>query len=143
MRMEHTGAGGIIGAPLPAMSCIHIADIEAAINHWRARAPSPDGVGLAPEIEALAEVYGRMVFARAEDVAPQQMPAMMAQKIYAVSRESLIAVRKRTMDSAPTMPSDRATLLPITAITTVVSSVSITSETANFLLYTTPACVIQ
>ena len=75
MRMEHTGAGGIIGAPLPAMSCIHIADIEAAINHWRARAPSPDGVGLAPEIEALAEVYGRMVFARAEDVAPQQMPA--------------------------------------------------------------------
>ena len=39
MRMEHTGTGGIIGAPLPAMSCIHIADIEAAINHWRARAP--------------------------------------------------------------------------------------------------------
>ena len=75
MRMEHTGTGGIIGAPLPAMSCIHIADIEAAINHWRARAPSSDGVGLAPEIEALAEVYGRMVFARAEDVAPQQMPA--------------------------------------------------------------------
>ena len=54
MRMEHTGTGGIIGAPLPAMSCIHIADIEAAINHWRARAPSSDGVGLAPEIEALA-----------------------------------------------------------------------------------------
>lgn len=45
------------------MAAIHITDIEAAINHWRARAPSADGYSLAPELRALAEVYGRMVYA--------------------------------------------------------------------------------
>lgn len=54
---------------------IHISDIEAAINHWRVRAPSPDGVALAPGLAALAEVYGRMVFSRVEEVAVQDMPA--------------------------------------------------------------------
>jgi uncharacterized protein len=44
------------------MAGIHITDIESAINHWRARCPSPDGVSLAPELRALAEVYGLMVF---------------------------------------------------------------------------------
>ena len=41
------------------MAGIHITDIEAAINHWRARSPSPDGVVLAPETRALAEVYAQ------------------------------------------------------------------------------------
>jgi predicted Fe-S protein YdhL (DUF1289 family) len=44
------------------MAGIHITDIEAAINYWRAKKPSPDGVVLAPELRALAEVYARMVF---------------------------------------------------------------------------------
>ena len=56
-------------------AAIHITDIEAAINHWRACAPSPDGVALAPELAALAEVYGRMVFARAEEIEAGQLPA--------------------------------------------------------------------
>jgi hypothetical protein len=42
------------------MAAIHITDIEAAINYWRARKPSPDGVVLAPELRALAEVYALM-----------------------------------------------------------------------------------
>lgn len=54
-------------------SAIHISDIEAAINHWRARAPSPDGVALAPELVALAEVYGRMAFMRADEVDEEQL----------------------------------------------------------------------
>ena len=58
------------------MTAIHITDIEAAINHWRSRAGAPDGVALAPELAALAEVYGQMVFARAHDIAPQRMPAV-------------------------------------------------------------------
>ena len=33
------------------MAAIHITDIEAAINFWRA-ATSPDGVTLAPELRA-------------------------------------------------------------------------------------------
>ena len=54
-------AGGFAGAPimqnpsaesgckliLVPMPGIHITDIEAAINYWRAKAPSPDGVTLA------------------------------------------------------------------------------------------------
>jgi len=44
------------------MAGIHITDIESAINYWRERSPSPDGVTLAPELRALAEVYALMVF---------------------------------------------------------------------------------
>jgi uncharacterized protein len=43
------------------MTEIPISDIEAAINHWRERSPSPDGVSLAPELQALGQVYGLMV----------------------------------------------------------------------------------
>lgn len=48
------------------MAAIHITDIEAAINWWRARKPSPDGVTLAPELRALAEVYALMVYQHEE-----------------------------------------------------------------------------
>ena len=41
------------------MPAIHITDIEAAINYWRAKKPSPDGITLAPELRALAEVYAQ------------------------------------------------------------------------------------
>jgi predicted Fe-S protein YdhL (DUF1289 family) len=44
------------------MAGLHIADIEAAINWWRERSPSPDGVKAAPEVRALAEVYALMVY---------------------------------------------------------------------------------
>jgi hypothetical protein len=44
------------------MAGIHITDIEAAINHWRAKNPSPDGVTLPRELRALAEVYALMVY---------------------------------------------------------------------------------
>jgi len=44
------------------MAGIHITDIEAAINYWRERSPSPDGVSLCQELRALAEVYALMVW---------------------------------------------------------------------------------
>ena len=44
------------------MPGIHITDIEAAINYWREKKPSTDGVTLGPELRALAEVYALMVF---------------------------------------------------------------------------------
>ncbi|MBP6893274.1 putative Fe-S protein YdhL (DUF1289 family) [Pseudacidovorax sp. 1753] len=49
------------------MAGIHITDIEAAINHWRRLKPSPDGISLAPEVRALAEVYALMVFHREDE----------------------------------------------------------------------------
>jgi uncharacterized protein len=44
------------------MAGIHITDIEAAINWWRERRPSPDGITACPEVRALAEVYALMVY---------------------------------------------------------------------------------
>ncbi|WP_101048315.1 DUF3717 domain-containing protein [Macromonas nakdongensis] len=56
------------------MAGIHITDIEAAINFWRARSPSPDGVSLPPETRALAEVYALMVYYHADEADADTMP---------------------------------------------------------------------
>ena len=56
------------------MAGIHITDIEAAINYWRERQPSPDGVTLAPELRALAEVYALMIFYREEEADERSFP---------------------------------------------------------------------
>lgn len=50
------------------MAGIHITDIESAINHWRARKPSPDGVSLAAEVRALAEVYAQLVYQHQDSI---------------------------------------------------------------------------
>ena len=57
------------------MDAIHITDIEAAINFWRERKPSPDGNTLAPEIRALAEVYALMVYHHEDEVAEKGFPS--------------------------------------------------------------------
>jgi uncharacterized protein len=57
------------------MAAIHITDIEAAINFWREKKPSPDGVTLASELRALAEVYALMVFHHEDAVEEQGFPA--------------------------------------------------------------------
>lgn len=44
------------------MAALHVTDIEAAINWWRARQPSPDGVSACAEVRALAEVYATMAW---------------------------------------------------------------------------------
>ncbi len=44
------------------MAGIHITDIEAAINYWREKSPSPDGITLAAPLRALAEVYALMIY---------------------------------------------------------------------------------
>ena len=50
-----------------------------------------------------------------------------------------MAVRKRTIDSAPTMPRDSTTLLVTARITSVVIIVSATSVTPKLDEYITPA----
>jgi len=57
------------------MAGIHITDIESAINFWREKKPSPDGVTLAAEIRALAEVYALMVYFREDEAAEKGFPA--------------------------------------------------------------------
>ncbi len=56
------------------MSAIHITDIESAINFWRARSPSPDGVTLCPELRALAEVYALLIYYREEEADEKGFP---------------------------------------------------------------------
>lgn len=56
------------------MAGIHITDIEAAINWWRERQPSPDGISACAEVRALAEVYALMVYYREAECDEQTMP---------------------------------------------------------------------
>ena len=48
------------------MATLHITDIESAINWWRERSPSPDGITACGEVRALGTVYALMVY-RHED----------------------------------------------------------------------------
>jgi len=57
------------------MAGIHITDIEAAINWWRAKKPSPDGVSACAEVRALATVYALMVYYRENECDEDSMPA--------------------------------------------------------------------
>ena len=74
MRPAFAPMPGMGGYDPPPMAAIHIIDIEAAINHWRQRSPSPDGIALAPETQALGEVYARMVFQRTEELDEADLP---------------------------------------------------------------------
>ena len=58
----------------PRMDTIHITDLEAAINHWRARQPAEQSA-LAAEVAALAEVYALMVFHHEHEADAQRLPA--------------------------------------------------------------------
>lgn len=62
-------------SPSLPMAGIHITDIEAAINFWRAKAPSPDGITLAPPLRALAQVYALMVFHHEDEADENGFPA--------------------------------------------------------------------
>lgn len=44
------------------MAQVHITDVESAINWWRARSPSPDGITACAEVRALATAYALMVY---------------------------------------------------------------------------------
>lgn len=61
------------------MAGIHITDIEAAINHWRAKRPTPEGAALAHELQALAEVYALMVFHHEELADEFRLPLTAAE----------------------------------------------------------------
>lgn len=56
------------------MAGIHITDIESAINFWREREPSPDGVTLAKPVRALAEVYALLVYFHEQEADERSMP---------------------------------------------------------------------
>jgi predicted Fe-S protein YdhL (DUF1289 family) len=58
------------------MAGIHITDIESAINWWRSRAPSADGISACAEVRALAQVYALMVYYHEHSADEDSMPAL-------------------------------------------------------------------
>lgn len=56
------------------MAGIHITDIESAINWWRERSPSPDGISACAEVRSLAEVYALMVYYHEHECDEGSMP---------------------------------------------------------------------
>jgi hypothetical protein len=56
------------------MAAIHITDIEAAINWWRERSPSPDGITACAQVRALAEVYALLVYYHETEADERTMP---------------------------------------------------------------------
>lgn len=56
------------------MAALHITDIESAINFWRDRHPSPDGITACAEVRALAEVYATMVWRHEDECDEATMP---------------------------------------------------------------------
>lgn len=73
------------------MAALHITDIEAAINWWRERSPSPDGIAACAEVRALAEVYALMVYYREPLADEATLPAK--------AREAWLAWYASTPDS--------------------------------------------
>jgi predicted Fe-S protein YdhL (DUF1289 family) len=57
------------------VASIHITDIESAINYWRNKSPSSDGMSLCSELRELAHVYALMVWHRVSEVTAKGMPA--------------------------------------------------------------------
>lgn len=74
-----------------AVAALHITDIESAINWWRERSPSPDGISACAEVQALAEVYALMVYYRESTCDEDGMPAR--------AREAWLAWYASTPDS--------------------------------------------
>ena len=72
MRSRQTIANSKRAIPLPG---IHITDIESAINYWRQREPSADGVSLPAPTRALAEVYALLVYYHESEADEATMPA--------------------------------------------------------------------
>lgn len=65
------------------MPTVHVTDLEAAINWWRERSPSPDGISTCPEVSALAESYALLAFKREVEVdasrlSPRALDAWLA-----------------------------------------------------------------
>ena len=56
------------------MAALHIIDIESAINWWREKKPSPDGITACAEVLALAEVYALMVYYHEAECDEASMP---------------------------------------------------------------------
>ena len=56
------------------MAGIHITDLESAINWWRAKSPSADGIVACAEVLALAEIYALMVYYREPEADEDSMP---------------------------------------------------------------------
>jgi predicted Fe-S protein YdhL (DUF1289 family) len=75
--VEREAAAILIARPVSAraVAALHITDIESAINWWREKKPSPDGITACAEVLALAEIYALMVYYHEAECDEASMPA--------------------------------------------------------------------
>jgi predicted Fe-S protein YdhL (DUF1289 family) len=73
------------------VAALHITDIESAINWWRRRSPSLDGISACPEVRALAEIYALMALHRRTECDETELSA--------AAREAWLAWYASTPDS--------------------------------------------
>lgn len=65
-----------------------LAELEEAINYWRARSPAQgDALVLAPQVKALAEVYALMIV--------HHMPRVQVPLLSPAARDALAAWQSR------------------------------------------------
>jgi uncharacterized protein len=57
------------------MPALHIIDIESAINWWRQKSPSIDGLTACAEVQALGTVYALMVYHHEQTCEQEVLPA--------------------------------------------------------------------
>jgi predicted Fe-S protein YdhL (DUF1289 family) len=55
------------------MAAVHIADVEAAINWWRAKSPANGAAALTQQVNALASAYGAMIATRTDTLAEEAL----------------------------------------------------------------------
>jgi hypothetical protein len=72
----------------PQPVAVTIAQIEAAINHWRERRPTTDAEHsmLCAEARALADVYGLLIFSGASSIEYSTLNAVQRDALAAVLR---------------------------------------------------------
>lgn len=64
-----------MGIDVTVPAPLHISDIETAINWWRERAPSADGVTLDSRLHALVSAYARLALHHQDEISPQALSA--------------------------------------------------------------------
>jgi uncharacterized protein len=69
------------------MAVVHLADIEAAINWWRSKAPANAASALSSEVSALASVYAQLITQHADtlDEEALSLEALHAFETWALS----------------------------------------------------------
>ena len=140
----HTGGDGmrrhLVTLERERQNLADAARVCEELTDCQERLEALDAQGLLDRMDRMEEEGTTFMDKQKRDMKRRRyvMPVVMAQNRYKRSIGSLMAVRNRTMDNAPTMPSEMTMLVLMAKVTMQVSTVMPTSVRANPRLNTTP-----